>query len=44
MRRLLPLMKESRFFKEREMEDEVILRIATIAGYSYCQANDLVFE
>jgi hypothetical protein len=26
------------------MEDEVILRIATIAGYSYCQANDLVFE
>lgn len=44
MRTLLPLMKEDRFFKERKMDEDLILRICQIANYKFVQEGQFVFE
>ena len=44
IRGLLPILKESRFIKERNMDDDLILKIASIAGYRFCQADETVFS
>ncbi len=44
MRTLLPLMKEDRFFKERKMDEDLILRICQIANYKFVQEGQIVFE
>ena len=44
IRGLLPILKESRFIKERKMEDDLILKLASIAGYRFCHEDETVFE